>query len=252
MANAAINKERLTGRRVLITGAASGMGRAMAYRFAAEGAATGLLDLNEEALAAVAKETGGKHVAVNLTDAVGVAAAVAELADSLGGIDGVVNAAGILRTIPFEETDEATWQLVHEVNVFAPARLCRLALPHLRAAGRPASIVNVASLGGLRPNPQMSAYAASKGGLIAFTKVLALELAPIRANAICPGFIRTAMTDQMYEDRPEGPTATLAKLALGRAGDADEVATLAAFLTSDEASFITGAAMTVDGGVGFH
>jgi NAD(P)-dependent dehydrogenase (short-subunit alcohol dehydrogenase family) len=202
------NPGRLAGRRILITGAASGMGRAMARRFAQEGAALGLLDISEDGLAAVGREVGAEHVAVDLTSGQMMGPAVERLAQALGGVDGVVNAAGILRTVPFEDTDDALWQLIHEVNLFAPARLCRLALPHLKAADRPASIVNVASLGGLRPNPQMSAYAASKGGLIAFTKVLALELAPqVRANAICPGFIRTAMTDKMYDPVQAGARA---------------------------------------------
>jgi NAD(P)-dependent dehydrogenase (short-subunit alcohol dehydrogenase family) len=244
---------RLAGRRVLITGAASGMGRAMARQFAAEGARTGLLDITEAALAAVAGETGASYAACDIADLRQLERAVEQLSSALGGLDGVVNAAGILRTAPVEETDEALWRRVHDVNLFAPAQLCRLALPHLRAAGRTATIVNVASLGGLRPNPLMSAYAASKGGLIAYTKVLALELGPdIRANAICPGFITTGMTEALYENRPEGPVEAISKAALKRVGAAEEVAMLAAFLTSDESSYVTGAAITVDGGVGWH
>ena len=253
MPDAAINPKRLAGRRILITGAASGMGRAAAQRFAAEGAALGLLDISEAGLAAVARVLGAQYAALDIANLGQVEPAVERLARALGGLDGVVNAAGILRTAPVEETDEALWRRVHDVNLFGPAQLCRLALPHLKAAGRTATIVNVASLGGLRPNAGMSAYAASKGGLIAYTKVLALELGPqIRANAICPGFIRTAMTESLYEGRGIETSPTLAKSALQRAGEPDEVAALAAFLTSDESSFISGAAITVDGGIGWH
>jgi NAD(P)-dependent dehydrogenase (short-subunit alcohol dehydrogenase family) len=240
---------RLAGRRVIITGAASGMGRAMAEQFSAEGAALGLLDIAEAPLAAVAKELGAAYAAVDIADGTQVMPAVERFSGALGGLDGLVNAAGILRVAPIEETDEALWRRMHDVNLFGPAQLCRFALPHLKAAGRPASIVNVASLGGLRPNIGMSAYSAAKGGLIAFTKVLALEQAPqVRANAVCPGFINTPMTAALYADRPEGPVAKLSKVAMGRGGEPREVAMLAAFLISDESSFITGATMTVDGG----
>jgi NAD(P)-dependent dehydrogenase (short-subunit alcohol dehydrogenase family) len=249
----ATKSERLAGRRILITGAASGMGRAMARRFAAEGAALALLDISEETLAAVAREVGAEHATADVANLAQSGAAVEHAAAALGGLDGLVNAAGILRVAPVEETDEALWRRIHDVNLFGPAQLCRLALPHLRAAGRPASIVNIASLGGLRPNPGMSAYAASKGGLIAFTKVLAQEVGPaIRANAVCPGFIVTPMTDALYEGRGAAASPTVAKTALQRAGEPDEVAALAAFLASDESSYITGAAITVDGGAGWH
>jgi NAD(P)-dependent dehydrogenase (short-subunit alcohol dehydrogenase family) len=244
---------RLAGRRVLITGAASGMGRAMAEQFTAEGAALGLLDIAEAPLAALAKELGAAYAAVDIADSAQLQPVVERLSRELGGLDGLVNAAGILRVAPVADSDEALWLRLHQVNLFGPAQLCRFALPHLIAAGRPASIVNVASLGGLRPNVGMGAYCASKGGMIAFTKVLAMEHGPqVRANAVCPGFIHTPMTDALYVDRPEGPVATLAKVALGRGGKPSEVAMLAAFLISDESSFINGAAMTVDGGSSYH
>jgi NAD(P)-dependent dehydrogenase (short-subunit alcohol dehydrogenase family) len=239
---------QLAGRRIVVTGAASGMGRAIADRFAAEGAALGVIDLNAGGLAGL----GEARAALDITDLDALAAAVERLAAELGGIDGLVNAAGILRTAPIEDTDAAMWRRIQDVNLLAPAQLCRFVLPHLRAAGG-GTIVNIASLGGLRPNATMSAYAASKGGLIAFTKVLAAELAPtIRANALCPGFIATPMTDALYTDDWSRRDGTLERLALKRAGTPAEVAALALFLTSGESSFTTGAVLTADGGSSWH
>lgn len=239
---------QLTGRRIVVTGAASGMGRAIVDRFGAEGARLGVIDLNVQGLAGL----GDSRVALDITDLDALAAAVETLAGELGGIDGVVNAAGILRTAPIEDTDPAMWRRIHDVNLLAPAQLCRYAIPHLRAAGS-GTIVNIASLGGLRPNATMSAYAASKGGLIAFTKVLAAELAPhIRANALCPGFIATPMTDALYTDDWSRRDGTLDRLAMKRAGTPEEVAALALFLTSAESSFTTGAVLTADGGSSWH
>jgi NAD(P)-dependent dehydrogenase (short-subunit alcohol dehydrogenase family) len=239
---------QLEGRRIIVTGAASGMGRAVAERFAAEGARIGAIDLDAAGMA----DIGDTRHALDITDIAALGAAVDAIAAALGGIDGVVNAAGILRTAPIEDTDEALWRRINDVNLLAPAQLCRFAIPHLRAAGG-GTIVNIASLGGLRPNATMSAYAASKGGLIAFTKVLAAELAPdIRANALCPGFIATPMTDALYVEDPSRRDVTLARLAMGRAGTPQEIAAMALFLTSAESSFTTGAVLTADGGSGWH
>lgn len=241
--------QALAGRRIVVTGAASGMGRAVAERFASEGATIAAIDIAAEALAGV----GDARRAIDITDLAALRAAIDALAAEIGGIDGLVNAAGILRTATIEDTDEALWRRIHDVNLLAPAQLCRFAIPHLRAAGG-GTIVNIASLGGLRPNATMSAYAASKGGLIAFTKVLAAELAAdgIRANALCPGFIATPMTDALYIEDPSRRDVTLARLAMNRAGTPQEIAAMALFLTSGESSFTTGAVLTADGGSSWH
>lgn len=241
--------QQLHGRRIIVTGVASGMGRAVAERFAAEGARVGAIDLNAARIA----DIGAARQSLDITDIAALEAAVDALAGALGGLDGVVNAAGILRTAAIEDTDEAMWRRINDVNLLAPAQLCRFAIPHLRAAGG-GTIVNIASLGGLRPNATMAAYAASKGGLIAFTKVLAAELAGdnIRANALCPGFIATPMTDALYVEDPARREVTLARLAMNRAGTAEEIAAMALFLTSGESSFTTGAVLTADGGSSWH
>jgi NAD(P)-dependent dehydrogenase (short-subunit alcohol dehydrogenase family) len=244
-----LNARRLQGRRIIVTGAASGMGRAVAERFAAEGAHVGAIDMNASGIA----DVGHARAALDITDIAALSKAVDDLAGTLGGLDGVVNAAGILRTAPIEETDEALWRRINDVNLLAPAQLCRFAISHIRRAGG-GTIVNIASLGGLRPNARMSAYAASKGGLIAFTKVLAAELAcdNIRANALCPGFIATPMTDALYVADPSQRAVTLSRLAMNRAGTPAEIAAMALFLTGDESSFTTGAVLTADGGSGWH
>ncbi|WP_298668080.1 SDR family NAD(P)-dependent oxidoreductase [uncultured Sphingomonas sp.] len=240
---------RLAGRRIIVTGAAAGMGRAIVERFTAEGARIAAIDIDATGLAGI----GDARQALDITDIKGLAKAVDTLADVLGGLDGVVNAAGILRTARVEDTDESLWRRINDVNLMAPAQLCRFAVSHLRRAGG-GTIVNVASLGGLRPNATMSAYAASKGGLIAFTKVLAAELAidNIRANALCPGFIATAMTDALYIENPSQRDVTLARLSMNRAGTPEEIAAMALFLSCDESSFTTGAVLTADGGSGWH
>jgi len=141
------------------------------------------------------------------------------------------------------------WRRVQDVNLLGPYLVCRAALPALLRAGK-STIVNVASAGGIKPPAHMSAYAASKAGLIALTTGLALELAPtVRANSICPGIIKTPMTDALWSnDTDGGADAVRRAVGLGRKGTPMEVAYLALFLTSDESSFITGAVHTIDGG----
>ncbi len=123
--------QQLHGRRIIVTGVASGMGRAVAERFAAEGARVGAIDLNAAGIA----DIGAARQALDITDIAALEAAVDALAGALGGLDGVVNAAGILRTAAIEDTDEAMWRRINDVNLLAPAQLCRFAIPHLRAAG---------------------------------------------------------------------------------------------------------------------
>jgi NAD(P)-dependent dehydrogenase (short-subunit alcohol dehydrogenase family) len=239
---------RLAGRRVIVTGAASGMGQAIARLFAAEGARLTLLDVQAGPLEAVAQACGGQAVATDIASEAEVARAVEAASAFMGGIDGVVNAAGILRTLPLEQTTPEIWRRIHDVNLFGPYLLSNLALPHLRAAGD-ATIVNIASMGGIETPPMMASYGASKAGLIGLTQGQALEWAPdIRANAICPGMIATPMTDALSHGGPEGDAASLAGIGAGRKGTPMEVAYLALFLTSRESSFVTGSVYTIHGG----
>ena len=232
-----------------MTGAASGMGRAIAELFAHEGAQLVLLDNDAGRLHGVARHVGAHAIETDISVPERVAAAVAEADAALHGIDGIVNAAGILRVAVFADTDPDTWRRVHDVNLFGPYLLCRAALPALQRSTT-ATIVNIASMGGIRTPFGMSAYGASKAGLMALTKGLALELAPgIRANAICPGIIKTPMTDALWSGDPdEGLSQVRQAVGLQRKGTPMEVAYLALFLTGDESSFVTGSVYEIDGG----
>jgi len=236
---------RLHGRRVLITGAASGIGRKTAELFAAEDAALTLLDCNREGLAEVARETRGVSVEADVTQEAAVAHAVEQGATAMGGIDGVVNAAGIVIHGSVLTVGVAAWQRVLDVNLTGTYIVVRCCLPWLlKAPG--ATIVNIASGQGLLPNtPNMTAYAASKGGVVNLTRALAAELAPtIRVNSICPGMVDTPMT--------AGLPREVNRYAMRRIAQPLEIAQAVLFLTAPESSFVTGAALAVDGGRTFH
>jgi NAD(P)-dependent dehydrogenase (short-subunit alcohol dehydrogenase family) len=246
---------QLTGRHILITGAASGIGRATAALFAEQGAATALLDVQAEALATAAAETGASwHRAVDLLDRAATAAAVVDAAESMGGLDGLVNCAGLAGSSPLDDLDEDTWDRIMGVNLHAPYVVCRAALPDLRR--RPgATIVNIASGQALLPNaPGATAYAGSKAGVTAFTKALAAELAPfIRANVVCPGIVETPMTSFLlegYDDPSDAPFVQ--QYRMGRVAQPSEIAEAILFLTSDASSYVTAAAFAIDGGRTFH
>jgi NAD(P)-dependent dehydrogenase (short-subunit alcohol dehydrogenase family) len=239
--------DRLQGRRVIITGAASGMGKAIAERFAAEGAAVALLDRDAERLQAVAAALGAAAHVVDVADPAAVRQAVDAAVAGLGGLDGVVSAAGVLAQKPVDGFDLATWERMIAVNLTGPFNLLGAALPALKAAPR-ATLVNIASVSGYLPMPGTSGYSATKAGLIMWTKCVALELGPtIRANCICPGVIRTEMTRHIWEN-PEHLARASERVALKKLGAAEEIANAALYLTSDESGFTTGTEIVVDGG----
>jgi len=244
--------KRLTGRRILVTGAASGMGRAIAELFDAEGAKLALVDRSAEALAVVAEPLEALALAIDVSSETEVADAVARAAAALGGLDGIVNAAGIYKAIPFGDLTTADWRRYLDVNLTGPFLICSAALPHLRAAGG-GTIVNIGSIGAMQPTPGQAAYAASKGGLSSFTKALAAELGKdgIRANLIAPGMIHSGITHALYT--PEAAEAVAAtRTALPRMGQPEEIATAALFLTSEDSSYVNGTTVTVDGGRAYH
>lgn len=236
---------RLQGRRILVTGAGSGIGARTARLFADEGASLALLDLNAEGLAATAAAAGGHAYAVDVTDEAAVSRAVEQAAAAMGGIDGVVNAAGIFLRAPISEVPVDRWRRVLDINLTGMYAVIRSSLPWLRQA-RGSTVVTIASAQGLLPNaPEYTAYAASKGGVVALSRALAAELAPeIRVNCICPGMVDTPMAN--------GLTPFLGNYALRRMADPLEIALAILFLTGPDSSFVTGAAIAVDGGRSFH
>ena len=237
--------KRLSGRRILITGAGSGIGRATARLFAAEGAALTLLDRNAEGLAETARETRAHVFEVDVTDEASVARAVEQGAAAMGGIDGVVNSAGIQVRGSVLEVSVAEWRRSLEVNLTGAYIVVRCCLPWLQQVAG-STIVNLGSGQSLLPNaPNRTAYSASKGGVLNLTRALAAELAPgIRANTVCPGLVDTPMA--------QGVQANVGNYALKRLAQPVEIAQAILFLTSSESSYVTGAALAVDGGRSFH
>lgn len=243
---------RMRGRRVLITGGASGIGLETARLFVAEGARVALLDREGTADAAAAIGPAAAEMVVDVTDEAAVGRAVTGAAAALGGLDGVVNSAGISLWRPFAETSFAEWRRVHAIDLDGPFLVCRAALPLLRAAGG-GTIVNLASGAGLRPLPNLGAYCSAKAGLVMLTRSLALELVAedIRVNAVAPGPVLTPMLERTLARTPDREAKMgefLARVGMRRLGRPEEIARAILFLSSAESSFTTGAVLEADGG----
>jgi 3-oxoacyl-[acyl-carrier protein] reductase len=245
---------RLEGKRCIVTGGASGFGRGMAERFAAEGARVSILDLNAEGARAVAGEIGASAMSVACDVSVGaqVEAAVAATHDAFGGIDVVVNNAGWTnRNAPLMETDEATIRKIYDVNVMSIFHMTKAMVPRFRAAGG-GVMLNVGSTAGIRPRPGLTWYNSSKGAANLMTQSLAVELAPdkIRVNGIAPVMGATALLEAFMgmPDTPENRARFIATIPMGRLSEASDIASAAVFLASDEAAFLTGVILPVDGG----
>jgi NAD(P)-dependent dehydrogenase (short-subunit alcohol dehydrogenase family) len=238
---------RLQGRRIIVTGAASGQGAAVAKLFAEEGASLALLDLNAEGVRANAERLGARAYPCDVSDEAAVDRTVTAAADALGGLDGLVNAAGLYIPKPFAELDLASFQRMQVVNLSGPFQLIKSALPALNQAER-ATVVNIASVSGYMPMAGTSGYSATKAGLIMLGKCLALELGPkIRVNTICPGVIKTEMTRHIWTD-PEHLQRAEDRVALKVIGEPEDIARAALFLTTDDSRFITGTEIVADGG----
>lgn len=246
---------RFAGKVALVTGAASGIGAACARRFLAEGARLALCDLDEPGLAALAGELdpSGERVHCARVDVASldeVTAFTDAAAQRFWRLDVVLNNAGIGAFGRSDEIDPATWLRTFAVDVHSVFYGTRAALPHLRRAGGGA-IVNTASISGLRGDYGLSAYNAAKGAVVNYTRAAALEVARenIRVNAVCPGPIETALSARMLRNQRLARAFAQA-IPMGRIGRADEVAAAAAFLASDDASYVTGTTLVVDGGLG--
>lgn len=239
---------RLKGRRIVITGAASGIGFATAQLFAAEGAQVALLDANAAALGPAARGLGAPEIHCDVTDVGSVRAAVAAAAKAMGGIDGLVNGAGIFGFTPLADSKPEEWQRILAVNLMGPVLVSQAALPWLQQA-EAATIVNISSVVALRPAARTAAYVASKTGLLGITRSLAIELGPkIRVNAVCPGTIDTPMARASFA----ATGLDVSAYTIPRMGTAMEIAQGILYLSSAESSYVTGTALPIEGGRAFH
>lgn len=243
---------RLSGKVALVTGSTRGLGRAMAERLAAEGASVVVTGRDGRRAQEVAEQLVAQgHQAIGLalevSDAASVANALNEIEERLGPVDILVNNAGINRDMLLVRMDEEAWEEVMRVNVTGAYRLAKGVLRGMmkRRWGR---IINVSSVVGLIGNPGQTNYGASKAALIGFTKSLAREVASrgITVNAVAPGFIQSDMTDALSAEQKE---RLAEKIPMGRIGRPEEVASCVAFLASDDAAYITGHTLVVDGGL---
>jgi len=244
---------RLEGKVAVVTGGASGIGRAMCERFAREGASVAVVDLDEEAGGELAAAVGGMFVRADVTSSDEVEALYGEVAARQGGIDICCNNAGI--SPPDDdsilETELHAWERVQRVNLTSVYLCCKNALPHLLARGR-GSIVNTASFVAVMgaATSQIS-YTASKGGVLALSRELGVQFARqgVRVNALCPGPVNTPLLVELFAKDPERAARRLVHVPMGRFAEPSEIAAAAAFLASDDASFVTASAFLVDGGI---
>ena len=242
----------LDGQRAIVTGGASGIGRATARRLAAEGASVAVLDLDGEGAAAVAGEVGGPAFQVDVTDGPRMGEVVAEAADRLGGLTILFNNAGAGFLAPLHEYPFEEWDRLVRVNLTGVFHGIRAAAPIMLAGGG-GSIVNTASISGTRPAAGEGPYSAAKAGVVALTASAALEYAPtIRVNAVSPGMIRTALTQPLLEGFPDEADRYVRTTPAGRIGEPEDVADVVTFLCSDLARFVTGQNLVVDGGMTLH
>ncbi len=244
----------LAGRVCVVTGAASGIGAAIAAQLVAVGAKVALLDLNAggvQRLSAQFNEGGATTIglALDTADEAAVQAAAARVRRELGPCHALINNAGLLRAAPLAEVSLADWNQVLAVNLTGYLLCARAFAAHMREAGR-GSIVNVASISALNPQTASGAYSASKAGVLLLSKQMAAEWGPqgIRSNALCPGMIRTALSAKFYEE-PGFEQKRAAVTASRRVGEPVDIANVALFLASARADYVNGAELLVDGGM---
>ena len=249
---------RLNGRKVLITGGASGIGLATARRFVDEGARVALLDRDPGGLEQAIQALGEAAVAVHadVTDEANVHTAVEQAVQAMQGLDGLVNSAGVSFWRSFADLTFEEWRRTLSINLDGVFLVCKAALPALKTAGS-ATIVNIASGAGLQPRANFSHYCASKGGLVLFTKAIAMDLARdnIRVNAVCPGIVMTPLVERnlaLTGEREAAYQRYVSRNLMQRFGTAEEIADAVLWLSSTESAFVTGSALSVDGGSVFH
>lgn len=248
---------KLTGRTALVSGGASGIGRAIVHRLVRDGAQVIAADVQDQALHALQAELGVRIEHLDVTSETDVRRVVDACATSSGPIDVLVNAAGVMTVDDAEDIRDEVWERLLDVNLTGAMRLCRAALPQLRRSGRGA-IVNLASVAAFNASAGMASYASGKAGLVALTRAIANRYGRdgVRANCICPGWVRTPMSEAEMADlaRDNGTSVEAEferltqRIALGRVAEPEEIAACVAFLASHDASFVTGAVLVADGG----
>ncbi len=247
----ALSRFSLDGRVALVTGAASGLGRAIAVGFAEAGARVRCVDRDTAGNDEVARSIGemADAFAADVSDAEAITAAVDGLVAETGSIDVLVNSAGIGGRSPAVDYPEDMWDSIMDINLRGTYLACRAAGRHMVPA-RSGSIINIASVGGLAGYPGSLGYQASKGGVVALTRTLAIEWAPqgVRVNAIAPSQFESAIVLAQWEKEPDMRARWESRTPLGRIGQPDEIVGPAIFLASDAAAMVTGHILAVDGG----
>jgi len=239
----------LTGKNALVTGASGGIGGAIVRALHAAGATVALSGTRTEPLEALAAELGDRAYVLpcNLSDMEAVEALPKKAAEAMGSVDILINNAGITRDNLFMRMSDDEWQSVLDVNLTATMKLCKGVMRGMMKT-RWGRIVNISSIVGATGNPGQGNYAASKAGMVGMTKSLAYEVASrgITANAVAPGFITSPMTDKLNDDQRG---AILGQIPTGRIGEPEEVAAAVLYLASQEASYVTGSVLHVNGGM---
>jgi meso-butanediol dehydrogenase / (S,S)-butanediol dehydrogenase / diacetyl reductase len=249
---------RLAGKVALITGGGTGIGRAIALAFAREGAKVAVAGRRQEKLDETLRElerrgSSGLAIVCDVSNERDAQRAAREISKSFGAMNVLVNNAGVLHAATIEGTSEEQWDKLLTINLKGPFLMCKAALPEFRKAGGGA-IVNVGSVLGLVAMKDRAAYCASKGGVTLLTKAIALDHAHenVRANCICPSIVETELVAGLFAASEEGRAlkkARIGSIPLGRMGKPEDVAEMAVFLASEESSWLTGAAVPLDGGL---
>ena len=243
----------LDGKRVFVTGSAAGIGKAIATLFTQRGARVVISDIDADAAKKTADEIGAAGVAnCDVTDESQVRGAVQQAVDLLGGLDVLVNNAGIEVSSPLLQQSTESFDKIYAVNVRGPFVAMKAAIGHLVESK--GNVVNIASIAGIGGSPLLGSYCATKAALIQLTRVAAVEMRPtgVRVNAVCPGFADTAMVERLvpdFEAATQVPFGDLVAMKQGRLGTPEDIAEVAAFLASDRASWITGSHYVLDGGL---